>query len=81
MTGQGWHVRVGWEVYLCGVPTIMKGPVGVYVEALLWRRCLSEGVTDVGTVDKEIFGSGNGIKEARAGLLDTVCIGFAENLD
>jgi len=48
---------------------------------LFWRRRLSEGVTDVGTVDKEVFGSGNGIKEARAGLVDTVGIGFVEDLD
>jgi hypothetical protein len=62
-------------------PPFVKGPVGAYVEALFRRRRLSEGVTDVKTIDKEIFGGGNGIKEARAGLVDAVCIVFVENLD
>jgi hypothetical protein len=62
-------------------PPFVKSPVGAYVEALFRRWCLSKGVTDVRTVDKEIVGGSNGIKEARAGLIDTVRIGFVENLD
>ncbi len=72
----GWDGRSTFVLF----PPFVKGPVGAPVEALFWRRCLSKGVTDVGTVDKEIFGSGNGIKEARAGLVDTVGIGLVENL-
>ena len=73
----GWDGRSTFVVF----PPFVKGPVGAYVEALFRRRCLGEGVTDVGTVDKEIFGGGNGIKEARVDLVDTVCIGFVEDLD
>ncbi len=62
-------------------PPFVKGPVRAYVEALFRRWCLSEGVADIRTVDKEIFGGSNSIKETRTGLVDTVCIGFVENLD
>jgi hypothetical protein len=73
----GWDGRSTFVVF----PPFMKGSVGAYVEALFWRWCLGEGIADVGTVDEEIFGGSNGIKEARAGLIDTVRIGFVENLD
>ena len=63
------------------IPPFVKGPVGAYVEALFGRRGFSKGVADVGAIDKEIFGGGNGIKEVRAGLVDTVGIGFVEDLD
>jgi hypothetical protein len=62
-------------------PPFVKSPVGAYVEALFRRLCLSEGVTDIRTIDKEIFGGSNGIKEARAGLINTVRIGFVKDLD
>jgi len=73
----GWDGRSTFVVF----PPFVKGPVGAHVESLFWRRCLSEGVTNVGTVDKEVFGGGNGIEEARAGLVDTVGICFVKNLD
>ena len=62
-------------------PPFVKGPVGAYVEALFGRRCFGKGVADVGAIDKKIFAGGNDIKEARAGLVHTVGIGFVEDLD
>jgi hypothetical protein len=60
-------------------PPFVKGAVRAYVESLLWQGCLGERVADVGPKNKEVFGGQDCVKEARAGLADTVGIDFIKN--
>jgi hypothetical protein len=62
------------------LPPFVEGPARAYVEALFQRRSLCEGVADISIIDNEVLCGGNCLEQAQAGLIDTVCVGFIEDL-
>ena len=71
--------RRDWGSFLVINPPIMEGAAGSYVETLLRRRSFAECVGDVRTEDDEVLGSGGGIENPGACVINTVGIGMVED--
>ena len=62
-------------------PPFAESLVRSDVESLFRGGCLSKGIGDVGTQDKQVFCGSKGVEDARAGLIDAVGVGVVKDTD
>ena len=68
-----------WWKFLVIFPPFDERPIRVYEEALFRWRGFGEGVRDVGTVDKEVFGGRDSVEQSRTCLVYAVGVCLVQN--